>query len=371
MVEYKDQFTLDGRLKPANHLVTRAKVQEADRLLQRAMRGDKIANGMLAEAFSSTDLPFQVAHLISSVVVPQFDGAERTWSQLAGVRVVNDFSPVRLASMFSDVSGSGVNADGGLNTVPELAPYPHVTVSGEEAFYSKLQKSGARFSYSWESQINDIAGFLEQIPNELIQLALDTEEREVHEALVNGTTQVLAGGTLPDGTVVPTNALVGPEAIWQAIIELQNVEVNGKKVGRASGYNVVVARGTADFLNWKMNQQILQVQDGLVTYAPGDRSALANVTVVESDYITGTNWIILPKPGAIRRPVLELLRLRGHEAPELRVEAAAGNYLGGGVVSPFSGSYDNDGISMRVRMVAGGVLWANSYSIKSNGTETA
>lgn len=369
MTDYKDQFTLDGRVKPVNHLVTRRKVEAADKLLTKALRGDKIANGTLAEAFSTSDLPFQVAHLISTVTIPQFEAAERTWTQLADVRTVADFNPVRLQSLYTQVSGSAVHETGGLNRVPELAPYPHITVSGEESFYQKLSKSGARFSWSWESNINDVAGFLEGIPQELISLALDTEEREVHEALVNGTTQSLAGGTLPDGTVVKPNAKIGPEAIWQAILELQNVTVNGRKVGRASGYNVVVARGTAEFVNWKLNQEIIQIQSGLVTYGPGDRSALNGVTVVESDYVTGDDWIVIPKPGAIRRPVLELLRLRGYEAPELRVESAAGNYVGGGAVAPFEGSFDNDGLAMRIRMVAGGVMWSDKYSIKSNGTE--
>lgn len=368
MAEYKDQFTLDGRLKPVGKVVTRRKVEAADQLLQKALHGDRIAAGQLAEAWSTTDLPFNVAHLINAVALPQFDEAERTWTQVAGVRVAPDFNPVRLQSLYSQVTGSAVHEDGGLVTIPEHAPYPHITVSGQEAMYSKLSKSGARFTWSWESQISDVQDFFGNIPTELVQLALDTEEREVYEALVNGTTQTLASQTLPDGTVVPANAPISPEAIWAALIQLQNVEVNGRKVGRASGYNVVVPAGTKDFIEYALNRQVIAVQDGLVTYGPGDMSALANVSVVETSFLTGNTWIVLPKPGAIRRPVLELLRLRGHEAPELRVQANAGNYIGGGVVSPFEGDFEADELSMRVRFVAGGVLWDDSYSVKSDGS---
>lgn len=371
MAEFKDEFTLDGRLKPIGRVVTRRKAEAADQLLREALRGDKIAAGQLAEAWSTTDLPFNVAHLINATVLPQFEEAERTWTQVAGVRVAPDFNPVRLQSLYSQVTGSAVHENGGLVTVPEHAPYPHITVSGQEAMYSKLSKVGARFSWSWESQINDVADFFGNIPNELVQLALDTEEREVYEALVNGTTNELATQTLPDGTVVPPNAALSPEAIWAALIQLQNVEVNGRKVGRASGYNVVVPAGTKDFIEYALNRQIIAVQDGLVTYGPGDMSALANVSIVETPFLTGTEWIVLPKPGAIRRPVLELLRLRGYESPELRVQANAGNYLGGGVVSPFEGDFEADEIAMRVRFVAGGVLWDDAYSVKSDGTGTA
>lgn len=365
---YKDQFSLDGRLKPANHLITRAKVTEADRLLTQAAQGDKIAAGKLAEVHATSDLKFNVAHLISSVAIPQFDEAERTWTKVAGVRTVPDFGPVRLMSMFGSLTGSGVAEEGGLPTVPEAAPYPYVTITGQEAFYAKLRKLGAKFGFTWESNVNDIVGFFEQIPGELIQLALDTEEREVYEALIEGTTNTLGSQELPDGTTTDPNAPISPEAIWAAVIQLQNVEVNGRKVGRATGYNVVVPAGTADFIEWKLNQNIIQIQDGLVTYGPGDRSVFNNISIVESAYVTGTNWYVLPKPNAIRRPVLELLRLRGYEQPELRVHGDTGSYVGGSSVSPFEGNFDNDTIDYRIRYVAGGVLWSDDYSVHSDGT---
>ena len=370
MSDYKDQFTLDGKLKPQGRVVSRAKVEAADKLLKRAMQGDRIAQGTLSEAFSTTDLPFNVAHLISAVTIPQFEAAERTWTQVAGVRTVSDFGPVRLQSLYNSVTGSAVHEQGGLVTVPESTPYPHITVSGQEALYSKLSKVGARFSWTWESRVNDVAGFFENIPNELLQLALDTEEREVYDALVNGVSEHLDAQTLPDGTAVPADAPISPNAIWAALIQLQNVEVNGRKVGRASGYNVVVPAGTKDFIEYALNRTIISVQDGLVTYGPGDMSALANISVVETGYLTGTQWIVLPKPNAIRRPVLELLRLRGYEAPELRVQANAGNYLGGGVVSPFEGDFEADEIAMRVRFVAGGVLWDDRFAVISDGDGT-
>jgi hypothetical protein len=371
MAEYKDQFTLDGRIRPANHLITRAKVAEADKLLGAAFRGDKIAAGKLAEVHTTSDLKFNLAHLITSVALPQFDEATRTWNQVAGVRVVPDFGPVRLQSIFGELTGAGVHQNGGLTTVPEGSPYPYVTVTGQEAFYAKLSKMGTKFGFTWESNINDIVGFFESIPSELVQLALDAEEREVYEALINGTTAELASQTLPDGTVTDPNAAISPEAIWAAILQLQNVEVNGRKVGRASGYNVVVAAGTGDFVNYALNRTILQVVDGSIVYGPGDRSALNNVTVVETSFLTGTNWVVLPKPGAIRRPVLELLRLRGSEAPELRIHGDTGSYVGGSAVSPFEGNFDNDTIDYRIRYVAGGVLWSDDYSVKSDGTGTA
>lgn len=378
MAEYKDQFTLDGHLKPAHPTVTRRKVEEADRLLQRALRGDKIASGQLAEVHTTSDLPFVMAHLISATAIPQFQEAERSWSQVAGTRVVPTFDKVRLFSLFSDVTGAGVvngpdgsTLTGGLPRVPEAAPYPYITLAGQEAYYSGVAKNGAAFGKTWESNINDVEDFYGNVPDELVQLALDTEEREVYDALINGTTAELAQQTLPDGTTTLPNSALTPEGIWAALIQLQNVTVNGNKVGRASGYNVVVPVGTAEFIQWKLNQTIIAIQDGSITFGPGDRSALNGITIVESAYVTGTNWYVLPKPGAIRRPVLELARLRGYETPELRARGNTGVYLGSSAVVPFNeGSWENDTIDYRIRYVAGGIMWSTAYSLKSDGTGT-
>lgn len=372
MAEFKDQFTLDGRVKPANHYVTRAKVAEADKLLTAAMRGDKIAAGKLAEVHTTSDMKFNIAHLISVTAIPQFDAAPRTWTQIAKVRTVPDFGPVRLMSMFGNLTGAGIHEKGGLVDVPEGAPYPYVSITGQEAFYAKIKKMGTKFGFTWEANISDIVGFFEQIPGELVQAALDTEEREVYTALVNGTTTVLAGGALPDGTVVPINAPISPNAIWEALLELPKKTVNGKLVGASTnGYNVIVPIGVKAFIDWKLAQPIISILDGTVTLGSGDRSALQAVTIIESAFVTGTQWYVLPKPGGVIRPVLELGRLRGYESPELRVNNDTGTYVGGSAVSPFEGNFDNDSIDYRIRYVCGGILWDGSYSLYSKGTGVA
>lgn len=376
MAEYKDILTLDGKIRGAQPGVSARKIEAVASLIQGAMRGDAIKAGTLQEVMTTSDAPFNAAHLVTAQVIEQFDAAPRTWSDIADVRTVQDFRPVALYSAFGEAAGAGIRQGGGAARVPEAAPYPYVTVAGKEAFYQKLAKNGVKFGITWEALINDPAGVWSQMPGELLQIALDTEEAEVYDALIQGVAAAgasveLAGGTLPDGEVVAANAAATPAAIWQAIIELANRTVNGRKVGQLSGYTVVVPAGQKMFLDWKLSQAVISIQDGSVTFGPGDRSVFGSLKVVESDKIGLTNaneWYLLPTKGAYRRPVLELLRLRGYERPEIRVSNATGNYLGGGAIAPFEGSFDNDTVDMRLRYVAGGALWSADAVVYSDGT---
>jgi len=368
MVEYKNKLTLDGRLRPQAG-VTAESVREVRSLVESALAGDLEADARLrtrltrrSEAITTTsDIAPSLAQLINLNFIPQFDEAERVWSKIATVREVPDFRPAVLYSMFGDLEGAGIEANGAAATVPEATPYPHVTITGQESAYSKLAKRGFRTDYTWETSVNDTAGFISGIPQEMLGVAVDTEEAEVFEALINGTgaASELDGGTLPDGTVVPINAPLSPAAIWQAIREYSIREVNGKKIGRASRFVVVVPTGTKDFIDYQLRLTIISIQDGAITYGVGDQSALAGIEIVESPFVTGTNWYLLPAPGSVRRPVLELLRLRGYATPELR--AREGGY-----------SFETDTAAFRFRYVVGGANWfPDTFIVHSEGDGNA
>lgn len=379
MTEYKDNFTLDGRLKPALG-VTAQKVEAADRLLGEALRGNRIADGQFREALTTTDLQFNVAHLVTTQFVPQFDKAERTdWNTLAGVREVPDFSPVTLMSILAangdNLSGAGIRAGGGAARVPEGAPYPMVvTTSGQEAMHTGMHKNGFRFAYTWESSIGDTVGFFQNLPSDLLTVALDTENAEVFDALYQGVTANadMDALTLPDDTVIPAHSTLTPEAIVAAILQLQQREVNGRKVGASSnGYNVLVPVGQKPYIEFAINRRPIQIVPGGAggpVYGPVEWPELRNISIVEHAGVTGTEWYVLPKQGGLRRPVLELLRLRGYTTPELRVQNATGSYVGGGVVAPFDGSFANDTIDYRFRYPTGGVLWDDVFVLHSEGT---
>lgn len=367
--EYKNKYTLDGRLKPQLG-VSEAKVRKYKGLLERAMQGDIVADAQLREAVTSSDAALSLAHIVNLNLIPQLDKADRSVVPLvgAGARLTPDFRPVALMSIFGDLDGAGIGANGEALVVPEGTPYPKVSITGRESFYASLAKRGVSFDFTWEARVNDTAGFFTDIPGELLDLTDTTEYAQVFDALLQANEE-LPSVTLPDGTVVAVNAAASPNAIFAAIIALAERTINGRKIGTLSGYNVIVPTGRKPYVEYQLKQymNIISIQDGAITFGAPDTSVLSTVTVLESDRVTGTKWYVLPKPGATRRPVLELMKLRGYESPELRVSADAGMYLGGGQVPGLEGSFEADTISYRYRYVVGGVLWSDSYVVYSEG----
>lgn len=364
-IEFRDKFTLDGYAKPGVG-VTKAKVAKVKQLMEAAMRGDKIANATLAETVTTSDAIFNAAFLSQIQFIPQFLELPRTWSQIAGVRVLPDFRPAVLRGIFGEFEGlerddAGANNPAGIApVVPELAPYPYATVGSVEAAYGRLKKRGFKTGYSWEASINqDAAGFFADLPGEMLRVALDSEEYEVYSALLGalGASQQLDAGTTYAGTPVVANAPFSRDALNLLIEQMSLRQINNRYIGRSTtGYAVIVPIGTAPTVQFELSQAIVQVQDGSFILSAQDQG-FGNIIVIESEYVTGTAWYVVPRPGGLRRPFLELGRLRGHEAPEIRVENATGTFAGGSAVSPFEGSFDNDSIDMRLRLAITGLAW--------------
>jgi len=384
LIEYKDKFTLDGRLRPGPS-VTKAKVAKVRELYTAGIYGDRIAEATFMETITTSDALFNAAYFANLQVLPQFDAAPRNWSAIAGIREVPDFKPVVLRGLFGEweglqregtVTGVGFNnPEGVLPVVAEGAPYPYAVLGDTEAAYGQLVKRGFKVGWTWEARINDRGTeFFSQIPGQMLDAALETEEWSVWSALINGTPagSQLDGGTTYTGAVVLPNATISRDALVQAIYELSQREVNGRKVQVSGGYNLIVPTGTGDAVRFLLNQQLFEVTDGSFQLTASFlQDGVASTTVIESEYVTGTNWYLLPKPGAVKRPVLELGRLRGYTSPELRVHNVTGNYVGGGAVAPFEGSFDNDTIDLRIRYPLAGILWDATYVVWSQGDNIA
>lgn len=374
---YKDKLTLDGRLKKVPG-VTPAKVKAVASLLEGHLAGDFMATAKLTEALTTSDAIFNLAQLASIQFVENYDEADRGWTGIAGTRTVPDLKPVTLYSLnrqWTDGNGESnvLSEHGAAPVIPEGTPYPYAYISGEVASGASVVKRGFKTDWTLEARINDGLAALERLPQEMLEVSLDTESADVWGALVTQKTaaSTLQGGTNPDGTVVVDNAPISRAAIIRAIINLSERKINGRAIQITGGYNLVVPIGQAQFVQFILNQTVAQIADGDYLYNITGYNPLANVTPVESEWVTGSEWYLLPKPGATRRPVLERLNLRGYETPQLFAHNVTGSYVGGGTVSPFEGSFDADVITLKLRQFGGGVLWDGGASIVySDGAST-
>lgn len=390
MNEYTDKFTADGRLNPRNFgPVTKIKVKAIRELFNAGMRGDRVAAAKFAESISTSDAIFSAAYITNLQVLDQFDKAPRTWSQIAGVRELPDFRPAVLTGLFGGFEGlerQGADAGNGQENpagippvVAEAESYPYATIGSVEASYGRLKKRGFKVGWSWEAQVNDAIDFFAQIPGEMIQTALDAEEWEVYQALLStGTARQLAAvtaGNAYDGVAVAINSPLSKGALVAAVQQIAARTVNGRNIQVNGGYNLIVpigrGLGAQIILSGQIIQQVPASGGYLSAISDPTQNLLNTITVVESQFVTGTNWYLLPAPGAVRRPVLELGRLRGNAAPELRVDNATGNYNGGASISPFEGNFSHDTVDLRLRYALTGVLWSDAYILWSKGTGAA
>lgn len=375
--EYKDKFTLDGRLRPGIG-VTKRKVGALTKLIDEAFMGNRTAKGTLEEAMASTDAMFNYTHLVGLNFIPQFQDEPRQWQKIASVRPVSDFREV-IDYELDPQWTSNTLGDGDpvftLPVVPEGTPYPEAYFEGQAASGAKLQKYGAGTGFTMEAFINDSLGVISQMPEKLKAAGLDTEEAMVFNAMKAsaGANQALAAGTNPDGTAVVKNAPFTRDALIQALIQVKQRKHNGRYIQFGGGFVLVVAPGmklNAEFQLYGQHLTEIRKDSGARIYSAADAQLVAGVTdIIESPFVEGTAWYLVPAGGKIGggRNTLQLMRLIGREAIELRIEDVSGSYVGGGKVSPFEGSFDTDQARFRVRMFGNGHNFFPDATIWSSG----
>ena len=370
-------ITLKGRLRtPAG--VTLGKLAYMKELYEGTVQGNRMKAGELVESLTTSDAVFNFAHLINLSTFPKFDEAERTWTQIATRRSLSDFRPAVFYSLDRQWD-DGVLGDGDPRhispVVPEGVAYPYATLRGESYEGNSLVKRGFKVGLTWEALINDAVGFVRALPDEILRVALDTEEYEVYNALISGVGvgEQLTAQTNPDTTTVAANAALTRAALIAAISQLGQRTVAGRKVVINGGYNLIVAPGQRANAEFQINNLFLtDVATGTnpsLTFSTNGYNPLSAITVIESEYVAGAAWYLVPKPGQ-RRPILELGSLIGNESPELRVNNATGSYVGGSNVGPFEGSFANDTVDFRVRQVIAGLNWSKELIVWSTGLGT-
>jgi len=120
--------------------------------------------------------------------------------------------------------------------------------------------------------------------------------------------------------------------------------------------------------------EITDVVNGVYTIA----NPISDITLIVNPWLplidksanVNTTWYVMPLGSEGIRPAVVFSKIRGREAPELRIANATGEYLGGGSVPGREGSFVNDDIEFRVRHFVGAAGIAFETAAVSKGTAT-
>jgi hypothetical protein len=360
---------------------TTSKQVEAAKLLEGALRGDRRDKLKLQEGISTSDLPIQLAPVINKILLQNYEATPKVWDTFATRLVVDDFRKQQYLNLRYEDEGMDNQGDkfreGSLPTVGEYDEYPSAGFfSVTEADFA-VKKAGQRVRFSWEAVVNDgNISLLERLPIELGLKAAGKEDEEVTKQLVasgglNTTNFKSANNNLLSGN--PALTLTSLEAAIQAA-NLQ--QYNGKLIQPVSRFALVIPRAlelTAKKILAVQTVETSVTSGSILTKTITGNPIGTQVEIVVNDWITkinsgaGAYWFLIPVPSATLNPSVVLGFLRGFEAPELRVKAAAGQYFGGGAVPENYGSFDNDDWQMRIRHIATGGFFVPAGTIASTG----
>ena len=388
-----EQVTREGKLPLYSSKLNDAKLIAADKIVSGIAEGSNAATVAFkehlgcrfGEAIHTTgdDFIYAFAQLTNFEVQDEWEAAERTWSEAIETEEFASFDTPTSYSV-SPVTG-GFKRPNEPNkpnhVVPKVGegqPYPHFIFSGEQAAAGKIGKAGGRYDLTFEKIISDVAGIVPVIPKLIEESLLEREEYDAWYGLISFIdipANHLDADTTLDGETVPADSVMSRAALAAAIKQAKARTINGRKV-KVSGYNLIVPTGEKETAEWYLNtlqlNGLLQ-QDGLTqrSFNVNGYNPLSAIRgVVETDYLSGTQWALVPAKGAIRGndKFYKLGRLRGHVGPELRLQNVTGQYLGGGNVAPFEGSFETDSAAFRGRIIGGGLGWNPEFAVISDGT---
>ena len=334
----------------------------------------------------------------------QYAEQPTTWEKFASTEALPNFRPTQLYELDHDIDATLLRDNGGevvvpqtMPRIPELTPYPTFgyRASGR---WVEVHKEGVRLQMSWEAFINDNWNIIGRFPKDAAFLASRTVDAAVYGALFSldaaapgfntniiaeSNATVLQARTADGAYVlkdVPKNSPLTFEALCAAIWQVRHTKVNGRYI-QVPKFVLLVPPTLKPMADMVTAMTSIEHKEKDAAGATSNKTILsttptAGVEVVESDMVGllggsaqgDTNWILAPAGGrtASRRTILRTT-LMGMEGVELRAAANQGTSLGGGALSATSGSFDNDDIQFRARMVTGGAVLHTDGIVASTG----
>ncbi len=392
---------------------------EARRLYDRVLSGNRYAGLVFREALGTADFPNLFGDIIDRSVLANYAETPYSWSQYAKRATISDF---RLAKIFRIDRGAGVldgpilpnsyGASGSGSTgLEEVSEYP-MRKRQDAKYTDQLYKFGARMDFAWETLLNDDLDALKDTPALFGRAARRTEEKRATKLFVsstgpNATFFSNANKNLVNGTVasfVTTNnpVLSITSLAWAIQIMMQQLDLDGEPISIEGVTLVVPPSLKITAMNIIRATQVWMNDQGgttatfgagatasgesaqrLITtnWANGVVNVAVNYYLPVVDTTHGvTGWYLFANPN-LGRPALQQSFLRGHESPEMfmklpnnvaigegRMGPGAGVMPGTSEANPMEGDFDTDAVCYKVRHVLGGTLLDPIMAVASNGS---
>jgi hypothetical protein len=354
---------------------------EAAKLLEGALRGDRNDRIKLQEGIATSDLPVQLAPVINKILFENYQELPKIWDQFATRIVVDDFRKQQYLNLRYEDDGIDNQGDkfrdGSLPTVGEYDEYPSAGFFSVTESDFAVKKAGQRVRFSWEAVVNDNnISILERLPIELAQKAAGKEDEEVTKQLVSSSALNATNFKSGNNNLFSGNGALTLDNLEKAIQAANLQQYNGKLIQPVTQFALVIPRAlelTAKKILAVQTVETSVTSGSILTKTITGNPIGTQVNVVVNDWLTrinsgaGAYWFLIPVPSVSLNPSVVLGFLRGFEAPELRVKAAAGQFLGGGAVPENYGSFDNDDWQMRIRHIATGGFFVPAGTIASTG----
>jgi hypothetical protein len=394
----------------------RVRLEEAQRLVDRVLTGNRWAALQFQEAMTTSDFNGYFGDILDRSVLAAYAECPYSWDQYCKRTSINDF---RQAKIFRFDRGASVldgpiipnsyKASGtGPTGLAQIVEYP-LAYRVASNYVDQLYKFGRRMDFAWEVLVNDDLDALKDTPALFGRAARRTEEKRA--------TELFAGAAGPNGTFFSTvnknrlTVAVLPNLLSQyglpdnppfSITSLQaamNVAQNQKDL---DGEPISIEMWTLVYppaldvvvKNVMSSSQVwMNDQGGTSTSTGGSLQRLLaenwakNVVKPAKDYYLpivdttsgNTAWYLFASPTA-GRPAMQQSFLRGREGPEMFMKAAnsisigegnmgpgSGVMPGTGMANPMDGDFDTDSIMYKVRHVLGGTLLDPLMGVASSG----
>lgn len=315
-------------------------------LIQHTREGSPRARLHLHEALTTSDLAqFASGMLVDREMLQNYEAAPKQWPKFLTRTTVKTFKPKYLSELYL---GAQVFKD-----VPERTPYAMAQGPALGEYPISVKKTGLLWGFSFEARVNDDLDQLLMVPNQMPQMAIDTEDDRGLRQLIN----------LDTGALNTAFFNVGNNNVGTLVLNGTNLEtvITTLRTKRDPRSGAIIPAGTLQLvvgpaLQFEaekiLNAAELLVDDGNGGYIRQPNPLKGKVELVVNEKQIGQSWIVMPKPGTtIRAPFWEAF-LQGYESPDFRQKADGGRAIGGGDVV-LTGSFDDDTFWYRGRHIIG------------------